>query len=172
MLATSDNFGRSSVCYVPRSSNYADSPYSDDLYDEVDNNTASRTANTSTIPEGNPAALSYTSAVNASSSSVPSTVIDSASISITPATTTSSTPIITLTSEKDNIGTQEADLRANDIAAGIPSVAQTLALTSHGSTFPSASLNNTTAGQRQKRVKVLAVIRTGLTDKCIGSWSA
>jgi hypothetical protein len=91
-------------------------------------------------------------------------------VTTTLTTPTSSTPLTAATSEKENHRTQDTEpSSADDNATGITGMAQNLASTSSGSTPLLASINdNEPAGQHQssaKRVKGLAVIGTGLTDK-------
>jgi len=137
------------------------------------------------MPTGNPLTLSYTTATTTTSAptiiassllSNPATIISSVSLTAMLVTATTLTTLTTDASEKENCGAQDIVLNSMDNSApamGIAGMASNLALTSSGLSLSLASvINNELTRQHQglvKRTKGLAVIGTGLTEKCVRS---
>src|SRR5258708_4493299 len=158
-------------------------PNSDELYNNTNMSTAHSAANLTTNHEpiqgtlssatATTTFLSSTPAITMSCSSTPMTITSSVSPTTMLTTTTSSAPFTATTSEKESHVTQDTEMRSVDNnPMDIAGVAQSSALTSHGTTLTLASTNNNeTTGWCQgsaKCAKGLAVIGTGLTDKYLG----
>jgi hypothetical protein len=157
MSAASNGFYGSSVRELSSYPNYSDSTDSDDLYDEVDMDTGRGTANTITLPEGNPlqAASPCTIPLAASSSSTLATLAPSVLLTPAPATIISSNPLAETASEKENHGIHGTELGSTDNnATGTTGLGQGLVLTLPGrSPLPLQVMDNGSAGQRQSSAK-------------------
>jgi hypothetical protein len=139
----------------------------------VDNNTTGNASalNPSTMPEGNSVALphAHTRITPSSSTLSPSMSPMAVPTIATPLTATVSE------SEKENHRIQGTEPGTrDDNAANIAGMAQTLDSIPAGSSLPLESISNNVlqSGQHHslaKRVKGLAVVGTGLTDKCVKS---
>jgi hypothetical protein len=149
-------------------------PHSDELYDEVDMNTESSTTNLATLPLDNVPAQPYASAAVASNSP-PVTVAPYASTAVAstspPMTTTSSisptAALVTITP-----GIQDNILNvAHNNTMPIAGIAPSLPLTLSEPSLPLAGVHNSElVGQCEssgRRTKGLAVVGTGLTEKCV-----
>src|SRR5258708_37084001 len=155
-------------------------PNSNELYDNTDTSTARSAANLTTNHEPIQGTLSSATAtttslssaptITMSCSSTPTMITSSVSLTTTLVTTTSSVPFTATMSEKESHVTQDTEMRSVDNnLMDIAGIAQSSALTSHGTTPTLASTNNNeTTGWSQgsaKHGRGLAVVGTGVTDK-------